>query len=194
MSELTLRQRLFARYSKHFWTKIVPITNRMSPKMIARFAGSMGADEFAQIVAQASDEQLETAMQGRLREVMLDEIVSRMEDEFAPERADDLEAVIQFDLEGRPDGGADSYQITITNNTCATTKGTPVKPTVTVTLGAADFLKMTTGVVNGVNLYLTGKLKMDGAMMLLTRLTTVFNIPTPDNSGAEERRTATAAA
>ncbi len=179
MSELTLRQRFFARYSKHFWTTVVPIANRMSPKMLSRFAGGLGPDEFAQIIAQASDEQLESAMQGKMRAVMLDEIVNRMEDEFQPERAEGLNAVIQFDITGRPDGGHDSYQLVLDEMTCATSKGVSAEPSVTVVVDAVSFLKMTSGVVTGVSLYLGGQLKMDGAMMMLTRLTSIFNIPTP---------------
>lgn len=180
MSERTLRQRFFARYSKHFWTTLVPIANRMSPKLLSRFAGGLGPDEFAQIVSQATDEQLEEAMQGKMRGVMLDEIVDRMEDEFQPERADNLDVVIQFNITGLPDGGHDTYQLVIRDNTCATSKGASAEPSVTVIVDAVNFLKMTSGVVTGVDLYLGGQLKMDGAMMMLTRLTSIFNIPTPE--------------
>ncbi len=189
MSDQTLMQRLTDRFSKHFWTKIVPLTKYVPPKVLARFSGSMDPDRFAQLVAQANDEQLELAMQGPLRTVMLDEIVNRMQDEFVPERANEVDAVFQFNITGAPSGKPDVYQIKVRDNKCSTSKGTPEEATVSVEIDAVNFLRMATGLEKGMNMYLSGKLKMDGAMMLLTRLESMFNIPeAAPATGATTRR------
>lgn len=182
MSETTLRQRMIDRYSPLFWTKIVPLTRHLPPKLLARFSKGLDAEAFAKLVAQASDEQIAEAMQGPLRTVMLDEIVNRMEEEFVPDRAAEVDAVFQFNILGSPTGQPDVYQIKVKDKQCQAAKGKKFEPTVSVEVDAADFIKMTAGQVKGMQLYLGGKLKMDGAMMLLTRLENMFNIPDPGKS------------
>jgi putative sterol carrier protein len=192
MSDQTLMQRLTDRFSKHFWTRIVPLANHLPPKLLARFSGGMDPASFAKLIAQADDQQLEQAMQGPLRTVMLDEIVNRMQDEFVPERANEVDAVFQFNITGGPTGKPDVYQLKVRDNQCATSKGAPEEASVSVEIDAVNFLKMTSGQEKGMNMYLSGRLKMDGAMMLLTRLESMFNIPETPAPAASARRKATA--
>ena len=168
-----------ARSAKQMWGPLLPVVSRMSPRMISRFSAMTDNDDFARAIAATPDEQLEAGMRTKLRGVILDEIVRRMQVEFRADRADKLDAVIQFELTGRPDGGSDVYQIKIQNAVCTVGKGSPFTdtPTSNIVLAGVDFLKMATGVVSGIDLYIGGKMKFDGGMMMLTRMTRMFNIP-----------------
>lgn len=172
-----LPKRWLARSAKQMWGPLLPVASRLSPRMISRFSAMMDNDDFARAVAATPDEQLEAGMQTKLRGAILDEIVRRMQIEFMPDRADKLDAVIQFELTGRPDGGSDVYQIQIKDGTCTVGTGFTDAPDSRIVLDGVDFLKMATGVVSGIDLYIGGKLKFDGGMMMLTRLTRMFNIP-----------------
>lgn len=170
---------LIAKSAGQMWGPMMPIASRLSPRLLSRFSGLIDTDAFAQAIADASDEQLQAGMDTKLRDVVLDEIVRRMKDEFVAKRAGDLDAVIEFVVDGRPDGGVDIYQVQIKDAKCETGKGKVFaeKATSTIEVGAVDFLKMATGNDSGIDLYIGGKLKWDGGMMMLTRLTRIFNIP-----------------
>jgi len=176
---------IVARNAKHAWGVLLPVTSRVSPKMFAKVAGSMSPEDFARIIAETPDSRLEAAMQSKMRGVVLDEVIRRMETEFKPERAQDLDAVIQFEITGRPDGGSDLFQLTVRNGTCVTSKTITEDPKVKIVLDAVIFLKLVTGIEGGTDLYIGGKLKIDGAVMLGTRITSMFNVPdaTPKSRG-----------
>lgn len=174
-----LPKKLIARGASQMWGPMLPMATKLSPKMLARFSGLIDNEDFARIIADTPDEQLEAGLQSKLRGVIFDEIVNRMQEEFIASRANDLDAIIEFQVGDRPDGGTDIYQVRIKDAKCETAKGKAFGETATSTIevGAVDFLKMSVGVVSGIDLYLGGKLKWDGGMMMLTRLTRIFNIP-----------------
>ncbi len=180
----TIAQRLVpksltAYFAKQMWGPMMPMASRLSPKLLAKFSALMDTDDFAAAVAATSDENLAAGMQGPLREVVLNEIVNRMKTEFVSSRAKDLDAIIQFEVTGRPDGGTDIYQVRIKDAKCEVAQGAGFEgaPASVIVVDAVDFLKMAVGVVSGIDLYLGGKLKWDGGLMMLTRLTRMFNIP-----------------
>lgn len=158
---------------------MLPVVSRLSPRVLSSISSLMDTDDFARIIAETTDEQLEAGMQTKLRQVIIGEIVSRMKDEFVASRAGDLDAVIEFEIKGRPDGGVDTYQIRVANSTCEVATGKAFAETATskIEIDAVNFLRMATGNVSGIDLYIGGKLKWDGGMMMLTRLTRMFNIP-----------------
>lgn len=182
----TLLERIAARNATQIWGPFLPVANHLPPALLARFAKLLSPEDFARGVAAASDEQLAAAMATKLRDVVLAEVVRRMQDEFIPSRASDLDAVIQFKIGGRPDGGSDVFQLRIADSRCSSAAGQAftAEPTSNIELDAVDFLKLATGIVSGVDLYLSGKLKWDGGMMMLTRLTRMFNIPEPPAQAA----------
>jgi putative sterol carrier protein len=168
---------IVAHGAKHMWGPLLPVISHLSPRLISGFSALMDNDEFARAVAATPDEQLEAGMQTKLRGVILDEIVRRMQIEFMPNRAGKLDAVIQFEITGRPGGGSDVYQIQIKDGACTVGGGFTDAPASVIVLDGVNFLKLATGVISGIDLYIGGKLKWDGGMMMLTRLTRMFNIP-----------------
>ena len=134
------------------------------------------ADQYAALVADASDEDLERGL-AENRELLLGEIFRRMPEQFRPDRAGDLDAVIEWRVRGRPDGGDDRWQLTIRNGACAVVPGGDEEPTVAFTIGPVDFVKLITGNASGPMLFTFGKLKIRGDLLLAARVQSFFEVP-----------------
>ena len=62
-------------------------------------------------------------------------------------------------------GTVHSYQLKIAGGKCELVKGAAGPARVTLTLQAPDFLRLVTGTLNGMQAFMTGKLKLTGDMM-----------------------------
>jgi putative sterol carrier protein len=133
--------------------------------------------KFAQLVKNASDQQLNEVMSSDVRGKVLDEIFRRMPSLFRPDRAGNTNAVIHWTITGRPDGGADTYEIVIADATCKLSESADQEPKLALTMGPADFLKITSGNGNPVMMFMTGKLKAKGDLGLAANIANLFNIP-----------------
>ena len=133
--------------------------------------------QFAQLVKSASDSQLNEIMAGDARGKVLDEIFRRMPSLFRPDRAGNTNAVIHWTITGRPDGGSDTYEIVIADGQCKLSESPDQEPKLALTMGPADFLKVTAGVGNPVMMFMTGKLKAKGDLGLAANIANLFNIP-----------------
>ena len=137
---------------------------------------AIDAEQYAALVAEASDEDLKRGL-AENRELVLGEIFRRMPERFAPDKAGDLEAVIEWRVGGRPDGAYDRWQLTIRDGECTVTPEGDAEPTVSFTVGAVDFLKLVTGNANGPMLFTFGRLKVRGDLMLAARVQAFFEVP-----------------
>ena len=132
-------------------------------------------DQFAALVREASDEQLEEGFREN-RDVLLDEIFRRMPEQFDPERGGDIEAVIEWQIT-RPDGEPDHWQLTIRDGRCTCTRGGGADPDVSYRVGPVDFVKLITGVENGPKMFVFGRLRIRGNLMLAARMQSWFRMP-----------------
>jgi hypothetical protein len=134
-------------------------------------------EQFAKAVKAAGKDQLEAAMNGGSRGAILDEVFRRFPAQFRPDRAGGMNAVIHWVITGRPDGGADTYEVVIADGAC-TVSPTPVhEPKLAVTLGGVDFLNLIAGNANPMMMFMTGKLKAKGDLGLAANLEKLFNLP-----------------
>ena len=141
----------------------------------------VGAEDFAKLVAEASGEQLAEIVNGPSRKQVLDEIFGRMAGHVEPERARSTNAVVHFKILDRPEslgGGYDHYEVVFDDGTCTASDRIEGDPQVTIKVGAVDFLKLAANQASGPTLFLTGKLWLEGDVMLASRLTGFFRIPT----------------
>jgi putative sterol carrier protein len=137
---------------------------------------AIDAEKYASLVAGASDEDLERGL-AENRELLLGEIFKRMPERFAPDKAGDLDAVVEWRIGGRPDGGHDRWQLTINDRTCTVASGGDAEPTVTLSVAAVDFLKLITGNASGPMMFTFGKLKIRGDLLLAARIQSFFEVP-----------------
>jgi putative sterol carrier protein len=139
-----------------------------------------GADpnKLAGMVGQLSDAELrEVLADGGLRGQVLDEIFRRMGDHFRADKAKGQTAAVHFVITGGPDGGKDTYQASIKDGVCTTSKELTEHPRATITADGVPFLRLVTGGAGGVELFLKGKLKVGGDMMFAASVAGWFAIP-----------------
>ena len=142
------------------------------------------ANELAQNMSQATDEQLSELMSGPMREQILNEIFRRMEEHFRADAARDTEAVIWWRIDGRPGGGHDEYETVISGGTCTVSESLSADSArVTFTMDGADFLRLVTGNAQGPMLFMSGRLKIEGDMMFAASAASLFTIPTGQPGG-----------
>ena len=156
------------------------MTDRLDPNPGVAGLEQVGAEDFAKLVAEASENQLAAIVDGPSRKQVLDEIFGRMAAHVEPERARGTDAVVHFKILDRPKdqgGGYDHYEVTIADGTCRASDSPTQDPKVTIKTSGVEFLKLAGGKASGPVLFMTGKLKLEGDVMLASRLTSVFRIP-----------------
>jgi putative sterol carrier protein len=130
-----------------------------------------------QIVAGATDQQLEELMASEARKDIVDDIFRRMAEHVDPDRARDVNAVVHWKIYDRPEGGYDHYEVVLEGGTCTVSESPSREAAITLKLKPADFLKLVSGNASGPTMFMTGKLKLEGDVMLASRLTSMFRIP-----------------
>ena len=138
-----------------------------------------GVDEaqLVQIVAGATDQQLEELMASEARKDILDDVFRRMAEHVDPDRARDVTTVVHWKIYDRPEGGYDHYEVVLEGGTCTVSESPSREPAVTLKLKPVEFLKLVSGTASGPTMFMTGKLKLEGNVMLASRLTSMFHIP-----------------
>jgi len=139
--------------------------------------GEVDPAEMSRLVREVPDKDLAALMQSDQRPVVLGEIFSRMAEHFRPEKARGVDAVVHFKVLDRPGGGYDHYEIVLRDGECRLSPQPGADPNVTIKVKPVDFLKLVTNNANGTMLFLRGKLKLDGDVMLASRLAGLFSIP-----------------
>lgn len=137
-------------------------------------------EQFAELIAFSTDEQISAVIHGPLRPRVLDEIFTRMADHVEPSQIRNLDAVVHFKILDRPaehGGGYDHYEVIFAEGTCRASSDPERDPRVTIKLNGVHFLKLAASRASGPTLFLTGKLKLEGDVMLASRLTSFFRIP-----------------
>jgi putative sterol carrier protein len=142
----------------------------------ADFSG-MDPAEVGRMISSVPDEQLREGMASPAREQIIAEVFRRMEEHFKPASARGVNAVVHWKITGRPDGGADHWEVAVADGKCTTTDEPKQTPRVTFTLDGVDFLRLVTGGAAGPVLFMSGKLKIEGDLMFSANLPAMFTIP-----------------
>ncbi|MGY5004132.1 SCP2 sterol-binding domain-containing protein [Streptomyces griseus] len=136
---------------------------------------AVGPEEFARIVKGLSAKQLAEVMRGELRTRILGEVFGRMRQQFRPEAAGGLTALIRWKITGEDDV---VYETAIADGVCRVTSGrSDAEPRTTLVMGDAEFLRLVSGNGNPVTMFMTRKLKVAGDVGLASGLTRYFDIP-----------------
>lgn len=135
--------------------------------------------EFAEIIKSAGSKDIAEALAGPERSEILDEVFSRMQQQFRPDVGANLTALIRWHITGSGDTAETrTYELNIANGACSATSGeSDGTPRVTITMTDVDFLKLVSGNANGPMLFMTRKLKADGDLGMAASLTQYFAIP-----------------
>lgn len=90
---------------------------------------------------------------------------------FQPERAEGLDAVVQFNISGEQGG---DYVATIRDKQLNVTKGVAANPRLTLGANAQDIVNMFNGRLNPMQAYMQGKVQVKGDIGLAMRLAEIF--------------------
>jgi putative sterol carrier protein len=101
------------------------------------------------------------------------ELMSKMPKAFLPEKVPGLDAVIQFKFSGAEAG---DWFATIKDDKCTLEQGTAPSPKMTLSADSADYIKIFTGEMDGMQAFMQGKLKLSGDLNLAMKLMTIFKI------------------
>jgi putative sterol carrier protein len=101
------------------------------------------------------------------------ELMSKMPKAILPDKASGVDATIQFKFSGAEPG---DWFATIKDGKCTVEKGIFATPKLTLTADSADYVKIFTGEVDGMQAFMQGKLKLAGDLNLAMKLLTMFKI------------------
>jgi putative sterol carrier protein len=128
-------------------------------------------------VEQRSNEELVSAIQSQEGGVdgVLARVFAGMAESLSPSKAAGQSAVVQYEI-GAPDG-IHQYAMRIADGRCEIEQGRVESPRVTIRIGLADFLRLITGNAIGMQLFMTGKLKVTGDLFFAQTYQSWFDRP-----------------
>ena len=133
------------------------------------------AEEFVGLVANATDEQILEVVRAVGTKETLNRIFDNFPERFVPDKAQGVDAEIQFVVTDESEEFP--HVVTVRNGTCTTEEKPVDDPKVTLTADLVSFVKLITGQAQGVQLFMTGKLKVGGDLMFSQRIMTFFETP-----------------
>ena len=143
----------------------------------------LAADRFARSIGRLPEDRLDRMMRGWRRRGILRQVFFGMPRQLNRKAAGDVRALVEYRVRGGRDGGVDRYQVTIEDGRARARRGGDAQPDVTLEMDPAPFLQLVTGVASGPELFMRGRLQIDGDLMLATRLPSLFRIPKPSEAG-----------
>jgi putative sterol carrier protein len=130
------------------------------------------ADWFARAVRSLSTRTRALLVRGPAGRLVVATIFAGMRSQFDAGRAGDLEAVVRWDVtDDRP------RDLVIRDGRCRVVRRAERDPQLTFALDRLGLLELATGVTNGPQMYFSGRLRINGDLMLAQRLTALFAIP-----------------
>ena len=101
------------------------------------------------------------------------ELMEKMPGAFIPEKAQGVDAVIQFKFTGAEAG---EWNATIKDGSVEVSRGMHPSPKMTLTADSSDYVKIFTGELDGMQAFMQGKIKLAGDLNLAMKLMQMFKI------------------
>ena len=101
------------------------------------------------------------------------ELMEKMPGAFLPEKAQGVDAVIQFKFTGAEAG---EWNATIKDGSVAVAQGAHPSPKMTLTADSEDYVKIITGELDGMQAFMQGKIKLAGDLNLAMKLMQMFKM------------------
>ena len=133
--------------------------------------------EAAAAVKGVKDAVLDRVMTGGFREVVLDQVITRMPAFLDEKKARQHRLTVSFRVAGRPDGGSDRVVVHVDGGTCRVERDTDGDRDATLLLDGTQFLKLVLGHLNPVTAVMRGSIKVKGDVNAALRLQRLMRIP-----------------
>ena len=134
-------------------------------------------EQAAAVLKGVKDRHLDRLMSGGFREVVLDQVFTRLPEFLDEQRAADASLAVAFRIDGRPDGGSDRVTVYVDRGRCRAERDADGDRDATLVLGGAQFLKLVTGHLNPVTGVVRGALKVKGDLNAALTLYRIMRIP-----------------
>lgn len=95
-------------------------------------------------------------------------LLKQLPSAFQPDAAGDTDCTVQFNV-------SSPMHVVIRNGTCAAKEGAAGAPDVTITMDDDDLVSLMKGELNGMTAFMTGKLQLEGDLMLAQRMFGFFD-------------------
>lgn len=125
-------------------------------------------EQLAELLEGRSDDEINEFVGALGVDTVLGQIFSVMAERFQPDKAAGQSAVIQWDI-STPDA-THSYAVTVKDGACTVAPGAGESPRVTLGLALPDFLRFIAGKLDGMQAFMSGKLKLSGDMMFAQQM------------------------
>jgi putative sterol carrier protein len=126
----------------------------------------------AEAIKDLDDEALAEQVRSLGVEEVLRAIFSGMEEAFEPERAAGVDSTIQYDIS--TEEGTKTWTVSFAGGKCTTSEGAATNPRLTLQIGIVDFIRLIFGQAQGPQLFMTGKIKLQGDMMFAMQMQGFF--------------------
>ena len=120
-------------------------------------------EELAAMIQGKSDDEINATVAELGTDKVLGQIFDFMATQFQPDKAAGQSAVIGWDITSSE--GTNNYQLKVADGTCTASSGGGEPARVTLGMALPDFLRFITGQLDGMQAFMTGKLKLSGDMM-----------------------------
>jgi putative sterol carrier protein len=105
--------------------------------------------------------------------ITIKELMERLPGAFIPEKAGDMDAVIQFVLTGEEES---SWMVAIKDGAVTVEEGMHDEPTMVLEADSQDYKDIVTGRVNAMNSFMQGKVKLQGNLNLAMKFVEMFKL------------------
>ncbi len=102
------------------------------------------------------------------------DIIDNLPSAFQPDAAAGVNAVFQYEITGDQAG---VYTLLVDDGKLEVKPGAAQSPNCTIIMDSADFVDLMTGQIDGMSAFMSGKLKVEGDLMLAQTLATMFKAP-----------------
>ena len=136
-------------------------------------ANQMTPEMFMNFVKTASEKDIRAQVHAAGVEQVLDGMFKAMQEHFLPEKAQGVDAVIQYVV--ADEGREYAYTLAIKEGECALKKGKAGNAKVTLSMDLVSFLKLMVGAAEGTTLFMTGKLGVSGDLFFSQRIASFFS-------------------
>jgi putative sterol carrier protein len=133
----------------------------------------MTPEMFMNFVKTASEKDIRAQVHAAGVEQVLDGMFKAMQEHFLPEKAQGVDAVIQYVV--ADEGREYAYTLAIKEGECALKKEKAGNAKVTLSMDLASFLKLMVGAADGTTLFMSGKLGVSGDLFFSQRIASFFS-------------------
>lgn len=130
-------------------------------------------EELAAMIEGKSDQEINAGITERGTDKVLGQIFEYMAKQFQREKAAGQSAIIGWDITSGE--GTHSYQLKVADGTCTAQPAEGEAARVTLGMALPDFLRFVTGQLDGMQAFMTGKLKLSGDMMFAQSMQAWFS-------------------